>query len=165
MLSIGKNENAFEELKAKLLKSPILFRFSPHNETELHCDTSTIGAILLQRQADGKLHPVFYFSKRVLDVESRYHSYELETLAIAYALRRFRVYLIGIKFKILTYCQSLTLTLNEKIINTRISRWALELQGYDYIIEHRASNRMGYVDALSRRTNVQYLILAMNPSN
>lgn len=89
-------------------------------------------------------------------MSSRYHSFELETLAIIYALKRFRVYLQGIKFNIVTDCNSLTLTLNKKHtrINPRIARWALELQNYDYTLEHRSGKRMQHVDALSRVNNV-----------
>lgn len=72
----------FNILKEKLIESPILSIYSPNLETELHCDASSIGfgAILMQRQSDNKFHPIFYFSKRTTDTESRYHSYELETL-------------------------------------------------------------------------------------
>lgn len=88
----GETErNAFETLKAKLLKAPVLAIYSPKAHTELHCDASAhgFGAILFQQQPNRKLHPIFYFSKRMTEPESRYHSFELETLAIVYALRRF----------------------------------------------------------------------------
>lgn len=106
----------FETLKEKLLENLISALYSPQDETELHCDASStgFGAILMQRKADGKMHPVFYFSKRTSEPESKYHSFELETLSIIYALKRFRVYLQGLKFKIVTDCNSLALTLNKK---------------------------------------------------
>ncbi|XP_076301534.1 uncharacterized protein LOC143219409 [Lasioglossum baleicum] len=151
-----KEKQAFEMLKNRLLNAPILSIYSPRDETELHCDASAsgFGAILLQRKADKKLHPVFYFSKRTTEIESRYHSFELETLAIVSALRRFRTYLLGIKFKILTDCQALSLTLNKKETNPRIARWVLEMQNYDYVLEHRAGSRMLHVDSLSRQVLV-----------
>lgn len=43
---------------------------------------------------------VAYFFKRTSTAEEHYHSFELETLAIIYALRRFKVYLEGIQFLI-----------------------------------------------------------------
>lgn len=118
--------SAFEELKDQLVSTPILSIYNPNDDTELHCDASSLGfgAILLQRKSDKKLHPIFYFSKRTTETESKYHSFELETLAIIYALQRFKVYLQGIKFKIVTDCNSLTMTLNKKDINPRIARWA-----------------------------------------
>ena len=158
-----KEQQAFEALKAKLTDAPILSIYSPKDETELHCDASSLGygAILMQRKSDGKFHPIFYFSKRTSDTESRYHSFELETLAIIYALKRFRIYLQGLKFKIVTDCNSLTQTLNKKEINPRIARWALELQHYDYTPEHRAGTRMTHVDALSRSNAI--LVIEDNP--
>lgn len=160
----GENElRAFEDIKSKLISSPLLAVYSPKDPTELHCDPSSLGfcAILMQRKADMKFHPVFYFSKRTTDTESRYHRFELETMAIIYALRRFRIYLQGIKFKIITDCDSLKLTLDKKEINHRISRWALELQEYDYEMEHRAGSKMRHVDALSRVNNI--LVIEDNP--
>lgn len=134
-----EQQRVFETLKDCLINAPILSIYSPHDETELHCDASAMGfgAILLQKKVDQKLHPVFYFSKRTSEMESRYHSYELETLAIVYALRRFRTYLLGLKFKIITDCQDLSLTLKKKKTNPRIARWVLEMQSFDYILEHR----------------------------
>jgi len=146
-------KQAFEMLKDRLMDTPILSIYSPHDETELHCDASAagFGAILMQKKADRKFHPIFYFSKRTTEIESKYHSFELETLSIIYALHRFRTYLLGIKFKIITDCQALSLTLNKKETNPRIARWVLEMQNYDYILEHRSGSRMTHVDALSRQ--------------
>lgn len=73
-------------------------------------------------------------------------------LAIIYALRRFRVYLTGIKFTTVTNCNALTLALKKKEVNPRIGRWVLELMNYDFITEHRSGSKMGHVDALSRLT-------------
>lgn len=42
----------------------------------------------MQRKDDGKIHPIFYFSKRTKDLESKYHSFELETLAIIIRLNK-----------------------------------------------------------------------------
>lgn len=143
---------AFEELRTRLVHSPILALYNPVRETELHCDASALGfgGILMQKQNDNKFHPIAYFSKRATPAESRYHSFELETLAIIYSLRKFRIYLEGIEFRIITDCNSLTLTLNRKSVNARIARWSLELENFHYTIQHRSGQRMGHVDALSR---------------
>jgi len=97
-----KELQCFEMLKKKL------------DEVELHTDASAqgFGAVLLHRKKDKKLHPIFYFSKATTNDEAKYHSLELETLAIIYALRRFRIYVQGRRFRIVKDCNSLTLTLN-----------------------------------------------------
>ena len=144
--------DAFDKLREALISAPILTIYDPKCETELHCDASLhgFGAVLMQRKSDGKFHPISYFSKSTTPQEAKYHSFELETLAMIYALRRFRTYLEGIPFKIITDCNSLTLTLNRRELNPRIARWALELENYNYSVQHRPGVRMGHADALSR---------------
>lgn len=63
-----KENQSFEKLKEKLIEVPILAIYSPNDETELHCDASSLGfgAILFQKKDDGKLHPIFIFSKEQL---------------------------------------------------------------------------------------------------
>lgn len=153
---------AFETLKSKLASPPILAVYSPELETELHTDASSLGfgAVLLQKQTDGKFRPVSYYSKRTTPAEGNYHSFELECLGAINAIKRFHVYLAGKKFKLITDCDSFRLTLARKDINPRIARWALFLQNYDFEIVHRPASRMNHVDALSRAHNI--LVLEAN---
>ncbi|KAL4103955.1 hypothetical protein QTP88_019272 [Uroleucon formosanum] len=75
---------AFEKLKLILTNKPILKLYDPLSETEVHCDASQLGlgAILLQKDERASMHPVAYASRQTTAEESRYHSTELETLAI-----------------------------------------------------------------------------------
>lgn len=122
--------------------------YSPTGETELHCDTSRdgYGAVLLQKDLeDGHFHPVFYMSKKTNLHERNYSSYELEVME---TIKKFRVYLL--KFKIVSDCAAFKQTMQIKDIVPRIARWALLLEEYDYIIEHRPDIKMVHCDALSR---------------
>lgn len=83
-------------------------------------------------------------------MEKNYHSYELKTFAIVRAIERFHVYLQGVKFRVVTDCNSLVLALKKININPRIARWSLILQNYKFELVHRASNKMSHVDCLSR---------------
>lgn len=145
-------QESFYKLRDTLSSAPVLAIYNPNRETELHTDASShgFGAVLLQKQPDNKWHPVSYYSRRTSQTESKYHSFELESLAIIYALRRFRVYVEGIPFRIVTDCNALTQTLSKSNLNPRIARWALELENYNYLIQHRKGDSMGHVDALSR---------------
>jgi hypothetical protein len=133
--------NSFELLKKELISPPVLNIYNPAAETELHTDASSLGfrAILLQRQKSGAMAPIAYFSKATSDAERNYHSFELETLAIVKAVERFHVYLQGISFKVITDCNSLTLTMRKININPRIARWTLALQNYKFEMVHRPS--------------------------
>lgn len=159
--NFGVNQiRAFELLKDRLVTEPVLRIYNPSAETELHTDASSLGfgGCLLQKQADdGQFHPIMFFSKRTTDAESKYHSFELETAALIYSLKRFRVYLHGIKFTVVTDCNALKQTLAKQELNAKIARWALELHCYDYVIEHRNARQMQHVDALSRNLNVMVL--------
>ncbi|GFX86733.1 retrovirus-related Pol polyprotein from transposon 17.6 [Trichonephila clavipes] len=96
-------------------------------------------------------------SKKTNTAEEKYDSYELEVLAIINALKKFRVYLLGRHFKIVTDCSAFQKTMQKKELITRIARWALQLEEFDYEIEHRAGSRMKHVDALSR-----YLVMIIS---
>ncbi|GFY56671.1 enzymatic polyprotein [Trichonephila inaurata madagascariensis] len=141
---------AFEKLKNIISEGPLLHIYK-YGRTKLHTDACKqgYGAILLQEAEDGKLHPVFYISKKTNTAEEKYDSYELEVLAIINALKKFRVYLLG-HFEIVTDCSAFQKTMHKKDLITRIARWALQLKEFDYEIEHRAGSRIKHVDALSR---------------
>ncbi|GFX63496.1 transposon Tf2-9 polyprotein [Trichonephila clavipes] len=143
---------AFEKLKKLLTESPVLSIFQQGRTTELHTDASKqgYGAVLLQEAEDGKLHPVQYMSQKTTPAEEKYSSYELEVLAVVNALKKFRTYLLGNHFKIITDCSAFQKTMDKKDLVTRVARWTLLLEEYDYEIVHRSGQRMQHVDALSR---------------
>ncbi|GFV80895.1 retrovirus-related Pol polyprotein from transposon gypsy [Trichonephila clavipes] len=111
-----QQKEAFEKLKKIMSEGPILHLYKYGRKTELHTDACKqgYGAILLQEAEDGKLHPVYYMSKKQIQQKKK-----------DYAKKK-------------------------KELITRIARWALQLEEFDYEIEHRAGSRMKHVDALSR---------------
>ncbi|GBL93950.1 Transposon Tf2-9 polyprotein [Araneus ventricosus] len=148
-----KERESFNELKQILSKEPVLCLYNPKSETEIHTDASIdgFGACLLQKSiVDNQLHPVYYMSRKTSDTERKYSSYELEVMAVIEALKKFRPYVLGIPFKIVTDCIAFKQTMSKKDISSKIARWALMLEEYDYVIEHRQGTRMRHVDALSR---------------
>ncbi|KAG5308611.1 TF29 protein, partial [Pseudoatta argentina] len=148
-----EQKNAFQKLKTILSQEPLLKLYRVGADTELHTDASSygFGAILCQRDDQDRLfHPVCYASWKTSEAESRYSSYELEVLAVIRALNKFRVYLLGIPFKIVTDCNAFVLTMSKKDLCVRVARWALLLQEFDCTIEHRSGKAMRHVDALSR---------------
>jgi hypothetical protein len=156
-------QTSFDDLKRKLMEPPILCIFDPSKETELHTDASALGfgAVLLQKQSDAKLHPIAYFSKTTTDSEKKLHSYVLETLAIYYALQRFRIYLEGIEFVLVTDCNSLVQAINKKDMHRSISKSICEFMNYQFTVKHRNGINMGHVDALSRMP----MVAAIDPND
>ena len=81
----------------------------------------------MQKQSDGKLTPVAYYSQTTNKTEMNYHSFELEMLVMVRAIERFHIYLYGIKFTIVTDCNALIYAVNKANLNPRIARWTLGL--------------------------------------
>lgn len=152
---------AFDSLKSALTEEPVLKLYRVGAETELHTDACMggLGAVLLQKDSEGgKLHPVYYASWKTTPAEERYTSYELEILAVVKALKKFRVYLLDVKFKIVTDCKAFVLTMKKKDLCLRVSHWALLIDQFDYTIEHRPGASMRHVDALSRNPVEVFLL-------
>lgn len=148
----SEQQKAFEDLKKALVNKPTLALYNPNSETELHTDACKIGiaGILLQKNKQGVLSPVAYFSKQTSPEEQNYSSYDLETLAVVASLQKFRAYLIGIKFKIITDCNSLRATFSKRDMLPRVARWWTQMQEFSFDIEYKAGKSMAHVDALSR---------------
>lgn len=145
-------EDAFQLLKSKLCSEPILVLYDHNAEHELHTDASAVGlaGMLIQITPNKKRGVVAYFSQATTAIESQYHSYELEALAVVKSLERFKFYLLNKRFKIVTDCDSLKMTQNKKVLIGRIGRWWLKIQEYDFEMVHRPAKLMTHADALSR---------------
>ena len=74
---------AFKTLKKKCMTAPVLAFADLEKPFVLETDASGIGlgAVLLQEQEDGKLHPVAYASRALHRSQKNYHSSKLEFLA------------------------------------------------------------------------------------
>jgi len=127
---------AFANLKKELMAYTLLRLFDPTSETELHTDACAqgLGAILLQKQSDKSWSPVAYYSHPNSETEKKYHSFELEMLAVVRAVERFHIYLYGMHFRVVTDCNALVYAIKKASLNPRISRWVLALQNYNFDI-------------------------------
>jgi hypothetical protein len=79
----AEQDKAREYVVTHLTSRPLLAIYDPTLPTELHTDASAVGygGILIQK-CDGQTRVIAYFSKSTTQTEAKYHSYELETLAI-----------------------------------------------------------------------------------
>lgn len=145
------HDRAFETLKDSLTSDSMLAIFDPSKECILYTDACRdgIAGILMQVTECGE-KPVHYYSRQTTEDEKKYHSFELELLAIVQSLGRFRHYLLGAQFRIVTDCSAVRYALTKKDIIPRIARWVLSTQEFSFEIAHREGTRMQHVDALSR---------------
>lgn len=118
---------------------------------ELHTDASGhgIGAVLLQRQ-HGHDVPIAFWSRTLSKHERNYTITERECLAVIGAIRKFRQWLHGRPFVVMTDHAALQYLLSIKEPVGRLARWALYLQQFDVTIRHRPGRLHQNADALSR---------------
>ena len=143
--------HAFQHLKAKLTSQPILQYPDFSKEFILATDASHagLGAVLSQGPL-GKDIPVSYATRSLGKAGSSYTTSEKELLAIVWATRYFRPYLYGKDLKIVTDHEPLTWIMNVKDPGSRLLRWRIHLQEFDYETTYKRGSQNTNADALSR---------------
>ncbi|XP_070023219.1 uncharacterized protein [Nicotiana sylvestris] len=114
---------AFEELKQKLIPTPIIVTPDWSLPLELMCNASgvAIGEVLGQRH-NKVLHPVYYASKTLNGAQMNYMVSEQELLTIVYAFEKFRAYLLGSKVIVYTDHAALRYLMAKKDANPMLIR-------------------------------------------
>lgn len=118
-------QQAFEDLKDKLINTPILAYPDFNKSFVLETDASIrgLGAVLLQKQSDGKFHPVAYASRSLAITEERYSITDLETLAVVWAISHFQYYLYGHDVTVRTDHQAVKAILGSPNASGKHARW------------------------------------------
>ena len=147
-----KHEVAFNALKKHLTSTPILQHPRPDNQYILMTDASTLGlaAILMQEDDEKRKFVISYFSRKLKDPETRYPAYDLELLSLVEAVDFFRMYLEGVKFKVIIDCCPLKFLMTQKNPSLKHWRWISRLQDLSFSIFHQKASEHSSVDCLSR---------------
>ncbi|KAL4282483.1 hypothetical protein GQ457_16G010960 [Hibiscus cannabinus] len=138
---------AFEELKGLLSSTPVLRLpdFTKPFNVETDASGIGIGAILSQDN-----HPIAFFSQKLCPRMQKASAYQREMFAVTQAIAKWRQYLLGRKFTVITDQQSLK-NLKDQVIQTpEQQKWLSKLVGYDFDILYRSGKHNIAADALSR---------------
>ncbi|KAL2076396.1 hypothetical protein ACEWY4_028006 [Coilia grayii] len=149
-------QNAFDTLRHALTHTPILAYPDFSREFLLFTDASniSIGCVLAQLNTNNREHVIAYGSHTLTATERLWSTFDRELWAVVWSIRHFRQYLTGYSFRIITDHKPL-LGLRKMALDCdptgRRARWALEIDTYDWTIEHKQGLQHSNADSLSRR--------------
>lgn len=144
-------QQSFDKLKSSLSSPPILGYpdFTRQFVVTVDASMKGCGAILSQIH-DGNDVPVAYASKAFSPAESKKAPIEFELIAVHWAIQHFRPYLYGTHFLVRSDHKPLVHLYSLKDPSSRLTRLRLDLEEYNFTIEHIKGTKNVGADALSR---------------
>ena len=135
-------QEAFEKIKALVSSAPVLARptFDAQFVVQTDASDTGIGTVLLQ-VIDGQERVLEFASRTLSPAERNYSVTERECLAVIWTIKKFRPYLEGYRFLVVTVHSSLRWLHSLHSPTGRLARWALELQGHSFDVKHRKDER------------------------
>lgn len=129
--------SSFNKIKEEISKDVVLSIPNKNGLFILTTDASKagIGAVLSQVQ-NGKEKIISFYSSGLSDIEKKYGITELELLAVIKSIKHFKHYLLNRKFKLRTDHKALVYLTKYKDNNSRLFRWSLMLQEFEFSIEY-----------------------------
>ena len=120
-------DTAFQKLKQALISAPIPRAPDWNKVFHVHVDASNfaLGCVLAQLGEHNMDFPISYASRQLISAERNYTTTEREGLAMVYAVKKFRHYLLANKFVFYTDHQALLYLVNKPCQTGRIVRWFL----------------------------------------
>ena len=153
-----EEQQAFDEIKRKVSKMPVLTLPNPDKPFLLATDASKFasGAVLMQKDLNGDWHPCGFYSQSFSGAERGYEIYDKELLGIIRGLEHWKHLLAGNGFQnvVLTDHNNLTYFRQPQRLNPRQARWLLRLSEFDLTLKHVPGNQMTIPDLLSRRADL-----------
>ena len=148
---------AFDHLKAACLQAPILAFPDFDKPFLLETDASGkgLGAVLSQKQADGRYHPITYASHVMNETEQRYHSNKQEFLALKWVVtEQFHEYLSPYgknrnEFVVCTNNSPLTYIFSSANLDAAGQHWVAHLTSYNFSLEYQKGKDNSVADHLS----------------
>jgi hypothetical protein len=146
-----KEQSSVILLLHRISTAPCLRYFNPDLPSVLHTDASLygIGGWLGQQHDDG-LHPVLFWSRKLIPAESNYPTHERELLGLVKCCEKFRPFLLGRQFIAKTDHRGLIHLQTQQSLSRRQVRWVQQLQEFDILVEYLPGKFNSLADLLSR---------------
>ena len=150
----SKHQKTFDKLLQEFRKETLLTYFDINKQTFIFTDVHKTGfsAILAQDDSVNSSKPVAIVSRSTSKAEQNYAQLDLEAMAVDYALRRFRTYLIGSPREniiITDHLPLLSVFNGKKSGSIMTERIKLRHQDVRYVLEYKKGQE-NFADYLSR---------------
>jgi hypothetical protein len=165
----SKEQEAMNALKEALKVAPVMMQPDQNKEFFLETDASgfATGAVLSQKDEEGKLHPVAFLSKSLNPAERNYDIFDKELLAIIRAFKEWRHLLQGTEkaIQVVTDHKNLEYFSSSKQLNQCQICWMNFLVDFNFQILYRPGNQNKKADILSRQYDLEPLGGGREPSS
>ena len=152
-----KEKEAVTKIKAivKSNQSKLLYHPSKHLRYAIDIDASKLGyGAAVYQISKTKIYPIHYISSLWPESLRKWHSTELETVAIVKALDKLSPYFLSKDkcFFVFSDCMAAISNIKKGQTgkNNKFSRWCSFLMSYKFILIHKKGHDMGFTDYLSR---------------
>lgn len=159
-------EASFLKLKQALVSAPILCSPDFSKPFIIQCDASDtgLGGVLTQNINNQEI-VIAFASRSLSQCERRYPVTQKECLAVIFSIEKFRPYIEGTHFTVISDHYSLIWLHNLKEPTGKLARWAVKLQQYSFNIIHRKGKLNVVPDALSRITHPEIAAIDIDLRN
>ncbi|KAK3002375.1 hypothetical protein RJ639_022536 [Escallonia herrerae] len=132
-------QKSFEELKRYLSSPPLLTKPITGEDLFIYLSISEVAvSTVLIREEEGKQRPVYYISKVLQDMETRYPRIDKLALALVTSARKLRPYFQSHTIVVLTD-QPLGKVLQNPDVSGRLVNWSVELGEFDIKYQPRTA--------------------------
>src|SRR6266576_608795 len=150
----AKCQVAFDILKESFTSAPVLMMPDVNKPFALQTDASdhAIGAVLMQEDENGDLHPCGFLSHTLTPTEMRWQIYDRKLFAIYYALyKEWRYLLKGAEQPVTIHCNHKNLLFYQEpqhLMNCQ-ARWWNGLSRFNFTLNHIPVAKLIIANALS----------------
>lgn len=158
-------EASFLKIKEALVSAPILSQpdFSKPFTIQSDASDTGLGGILTQF-LDGEERVIAYASRSLSRAERNYSVTQRECLGVLFCTEKFRPYIEGTRFTVITDHHSLLWLNNLKNPTGKLARWAVRLRQHTFDLVHRKGSSNVVPDALSRIPSAEAEVLLLEIS-
>lgn len=149
----GSDEmKAFKEVKEGFLQVSMVAHPDFSKKFFIQCDSSdfAVGGCLFQESDKGERQVVAFTSATQKGPQLRYTTTEKELLALVHCLRQWRTLVLGQSLVVITDHKSLCFLFSCKLKSSRLTRWILAIQEFNFEILHCPGSQNITADTLSR---------------